>query len=281
MRKAARAEKASAAQPVAVAALPVEPIQVEPQPSPVPAVTPSPSPDLRDINPADLQLAKKASEKLKAGEQLTAREGLAVQRVQKWHDRQSRAKLYRAVPQGDLGEMCSGEGQTPKQCRQLQEMERQWGLPFAREWVNLYEFFPKLWEFLVKWGPPLRLLMEDDDTTGDGSNSLGVRHLRAKIAKTEEDARAAAIRNDLRQNTLIERERVHEVFERLVNVVRKASDRAQARWGQEGFDFIVGLIDGFEDEIRGVKDGFAFTDDPETADGSATSEYSGVARPGT
>lgn len=190
-----------------------------------------------------------------------------------WRDR-----IYHDIPQKDFAAMCGETPDHPRQTKQLQDMERNWGLPFAGETLDLFEFFPKLWKFLVQWGPLLSVVMEDE--SGEVSQtSLGVRFLKARIAKAEEDARATAIRNDLRQNTLIERARIHEVFERLVNVVRRMSDRAQSRWGQEGFDFVAGLIDGFEDEIRGVKNEIA--DASIEAVAVATDECSGVVQPRT
>lgn len=208
----------------------------------------------QELNAADVQLAQRAVEKLKTGQQLTAAEGKAHARVAKFQEKQARTQLLHAVPQWVMAEMCSGDTGKPRQCKQLQDMERQWGLPFARETINLYEFFPKLWEFLIRWGPLLKVVMEDADGSGD-ENSLGVRYLRAKIAKTEEDARAAAIRNDLRQDHLVERAAVQDLFGRLVGIVRQSSDRAQARWGVEGYDFVAGLIEGFDAVISGVRDG--------------------------
>lgn len=196
------------------------------------------------------RLLGEAVAKLRRGEHLTEREARAHKKFQAVQQEQWRQRIYRDVPQKDFAAMCGGSGR-PKQTKQLQDMERQWGLPFARESINLFEFLPALWEFLLKHGPAFRLLLEASD--GDESN-LTVEFFRARIRKLNADADASEMRNAEKERLLVERDKVHLIFERLVARVHRACDRAQANWGVRGFEFIAMLAEGFAEDIRGVID---------------------------
>ena len=127
-----------------------------------------------------------------------------------------------------------------RQWIELQRFVDKWRLPIGGKTCDLFAVFQELRVFASKYGVVLSALIEDLPTVGS-EGELGVRYLRAKIDKTEQDARAATIRNELREGSLLDRARVHEIFERLAVSIRKASDKAQSRWGVDGFDFMAGL----------------------------------------
>lgn len=198
----------------------------------------------------DQRFLRQAAEKLKKGEKLTERESRAHTKAMAIQEASWREKIYRDIPQGDFAAMCGGTGK-PKQTKQLQDMERQWGLPFARPSIDLHELFAELWVFLVEQGPAFKLLMESSD---DGESSLGVSLVRARIRKLVADADAAELRNAHREGLVCERDHVHRVYEVMSSRILRASEHAQKKWGIEGFELFTELASGLGDDIRGLID---------------------------
>lgn len=154
--------------------------------------------------------------------------------------------VLRAVPKSVI-EVVLG-----RQRKQLDDIAERWGFPINGSPCDVTAVLRRLAEFLKKYGPLLKVLMDDD---GDGDeNALGVRYLRAKIAKTEQDAHGAAIRNAQKEGRLIDLEQVHSMVEVIANSVNKASDKAQKKWGSEGYEFFADLASGVEEDIRGLID---------------------------
>ena len=153
-----------------------------------------------------------------------------------------------AVPQKLMLEMLGF-----RQWLELQRFADKWKLPIGGATTDLFAVGRALRLFVAKYGTILSAVMEDLPTDGS-EGELGVRYLKAKIDKTEQDARASAIRNELREGNLLDRARVHEIFERLAARVQRASDKAQSRWGSDGHDFMQTLVEGFETDIRSVVD---------------------------
>lgn len=203
-------------------------------------------PASREPNAAELQLAGTASAKLKRGEKLTKAEGRAYQKATEFASAAARAKLLRAVPQKDMVAMCGG-----RQGKQLQDMQRIWGLPFAGDPIDLFEFFGSLWKFLIKHGPAFRLIMEAENCE---DSSLLEKLQKARIWKTQEDAKAAALRNAEREGRLRDVGVVSGCLELLVKRVRTAGERARRKWGDAGYEFFVDLVDGFGSDLRGFID---------------------------
>lgn len=161
------------------------------------------------------------------------------------HDDDELRAMLRAVPQRIIGQMCGG-----RQTVHLQRVADRWGFPIDGKTVDLFAVMGRLWEFLKRYGPMLSALMED---TGDGDeNALGVRYLRAKIAKTEADAEAARLRVEHKAGQLCDRSDVHQLFNALVDRIHKSCDRAQAKWGADGFEFFADLTEGIKGDIRAV-----------------------------
>lgn len=154
--------------------------------------------------------------------------------------------VLRSVPKMVMEEVLG------KQRNQLDAIAERWGFPINTSPCDVTAVLRRLADFLKKYGPLLKVLM-DDDGEGD-ENALGVRYLRAKIAKTEHDAHGAAIRNAQKEGRLVDLEQVHAMIEVIANRVNKASDRAQKKWGQEGYEFFADLAAGVEADIRGLID---------------------------
>lgn len=172
--------------------------------------------------------------------------------------------VLRAVPKTVMEEVWG------KKRDQLDAVAERWGFPINGSPCDVTAVLRRLAEFLKKYGPLLKVLMDDD---GDGDeNALGVRYLRAKIAKTEQDAHGAAIRNAQKEERLVDLEQVHSMIEVIANRVNKASDRAQKKWGREGFEFFADLAAGVEEDIRGLIDasGGGEGSDVEDADDDAS-----------
>jgi|GEM_PF-6361176 len=200
---------------------------------------------MNDITQIELQHARSALRKLATGEDLTVRESKAHAKLKKIEEEKTRAKLLRAVPQKDFSAMCGSVGH-PRQTKQLQDMERQWGLPFAGATVDLFDFFSKLWDFLIEKGPLLRLVIESE---GESDLPLGLELVKARVAKTWQDARAAELRNAEREKRLLDRAEVHSLLMSLGNRLRQASDAAQRKWQQEGYEFFSDLWTDFDAEL--------------------------------
>lgn len=171
------------------------------------------------------------------------------------HDDDELRAMLRAVPQRIVGQMCGG-----RQTVHLQRVADRWGFPLDGKTVDLFAVLARLWEFLKRYGPMLSALMED---TGDGDeNALGVRYLRAKIAKTEADAEAARLRVAHKAGQLCDRAMVHEGFALLANRVQKTCDLAQRRWGQDAFELFESLANGVAEDFKAA----GFTDEESQAE---------------
>lgn len=139
-----------------------------------------------------------------------------------------------------------------KQRNQLDAVAERWGFPINGSPCDLVAVLVRLSEFLKKYGPLLKVLM-DDEGEGD-ENALGVRYLRAKIDKTEEDAKAQRLRNEQKESRLCDRESIMRSLALLADRIVKAGERAQRKWGDEGYEFFQDLAAGFESDLRGVFD---------------------------
>lgn len=143
---------------------------------------------------------------------------------------------------------------------ELQRFAAKWKLPLGGAKTDLFAVFQELRSFTKQFGPVLKALIEDVPPGSDVGGELGVQFLKAKIRKTRADADAAELRVDQKAGRLLDREKVHEIFERLAARVQRAGDKAQSRWGSDGHDFMLSLTEGFAEDIRGVID---LADQPE------------------
>ncbi|MFM9962872.1 MAG: hypothetical protein ACKV2Q_16805 [Planctomycetaceae bacterium] len=136
---------------------------------------------------------------------------------------------------------------------ELQRFAGKWKLPLGGAKTDLFAVFAELRSFAKQYGPVLKALI--DDLPADGSeNELGVRFLRAKIAKTESDTEMSQLRVAEREGRLRDVRLVSQCLELLVTRMRSATERAQRKWGSEGHEFFAELIDGFGSDLRGFID---------------------------
>lgn len=152
-----------------------------------------------------------------------------------------------------------------KQWTELQRFADKWRLPIGGATTDLFAVFRELRLFASKYGQVLTALIEDLPTDGS-EGQLGVRYLKAKIAKTEADARAAELRVVQKEGRLVDREQVHSLIEVIANRVNKMSDRAQKRWGTEGFEFFNDLANEIEEDIRALIAGDSETETTDSLD---------------
>lgn len=136
-----------------------------------------------------------------------------------------------------------------KQWIELQRFADKWRLPIGGKTTDLFAVFRELRSFASKYGAVLSALLEDLPTDGS-EGELGVRYLRAKIAKTEADAAMAQLRVAQKENQLCPRDDVRQVFNAIVDRIHKSCDRAQAKWGRDGFEFFELLTEGIRSDIR-------------------------------
>lgn len=149
----------------------------------------------------------------------------------------------RKIPQKFIREACGH-----RQVVHLQKMETRWGCPLSGATVDLYSLLDWLWTFLVKHGPTLKAVLETSDAASEGP--LAVKLVKARIAKLQADARMAELRLVQKEGRLVDLEQVHSLLELVANRVNKTSDRAQKKWGSEGFEFFNDLANGIESDIR-------------------------------
>ncbi len=182
----------------------------------------------------------------------------------------------RVVPQRLVGRMLGG-----RQTVHLQRMADQWGFPVDVKLVDLFAVLSRLWEFLKRHGPVLKVLMEDDGSDGD-EGALGVQYLKAKIRKTKADADAAEIRNATKEGRLCDVAAVHEIFTLVVSAFQAASLAAQKKWGADGLAFFDELSSKMGVAFEGFIATYSAGDsesgeaDPQADDDGSTSQASDV-----
>ena len=151
--------------------------------------------------------------------------------------------VLKTIPQKFIREACGG-----RQVAHLQRMEARWGCPLSGATTDLNALLGWLWGFLVQHGPMLKVLLEDEG--GEGENSLGVQYLKAKISKTRADAKAAELRNEIKEGRLCDREVIHQSLVTLSERIRRTSDTAIRRWGNDAADMFEQLANGFGDDLE-------------------------------
>lgn len=141
-------------------------------------------------------------------------------------------EILRAVPQRIVGEMCGG-----RQTVHLQRVANRWGIPLAGDGgkVDLFAVLARLWLFLKDYAVPLAAIMNDSGEDGD-DDTLGVRYLRAKTAKTEAEAKMVQLKFEKEDGSVCSREMMHDLLAPLANRIRTAGEQAQRNWGDDGFD---------------------------------------------
>ena len=140
-----------------------------------------------------------------------------------------------------------------RQREQLDKVAERWGFPINGSPCDLTAVLRRLSDFLKKYGPMLKVLMEDESGEGD-ENTLGIQYMRAKIEKTQQDALAQRLRNEQKQQRLCDLETVTQCLGLLCDRIVKAGERAQQRWGQSGLEFFQDLAAGFQTDLNGVFD---------------------------
>lgn len=166
-----------------------------------------------------------------------------------------------AVPQLAILEAC-GDLKT----EQLDRIAERWGFPINGSPVDVRAVLRRLVEFLKRYGQLLKDIIDAGDEDGE-ENSLSIRFLKSKIAKNEADTIGKQLLNEQKQNRLIERDVVHQVLNQMADRINKFGERAQRKWGEEGYEFFFDLAVGFQDDMRAVLD-----DSVESAETEASSE---------
>lgn len=151
---------------------------------------------------------------------------------------------FRAVPQKLILELLGF-----RQWTELQRFADKWRLSIGGKTTDLFVLFRELRSFAAKYGPVLSALIEDLPTDGS-EGELGVRYLRAKIAKTEADAQMAQLRVAEREGRLRDVRLVSQSLDLLANRIRNSTEMAQRRWGEPGREFFQELVDGFGSDLK-------------------------------
>lgn len=150
--------------------------------------------------------------------------------------------ILKAVPQRIVGRMLGG-----RQTVHLQRLADRWGFPVTGRNVDLFAVMARLWAFLKQYAPMLQVLMED---TGDeNGDALGVKFLKAKIRKVQADATMAELRAAQKENSLVDRATIHEALQSVAARINGACDRAQRKWGPDGFEFFSELVEAIRGDI--------------------------------
>ena len=185
----------------------------------------------------DGRLAAKAIQKYCRGEEPTAREAAALQRVEGRREEDLRWDYYRTIPLKHWVQM-SG-----RQRRNIRDQAERYGLPFGGAVIDLAAFVRAFHDFLAKnW----RKLSDEseEEMLFSGDSSPALERYRLARAMREE----SKLLED--QGQLIQKEKIHECFSFVATSLRTAGDLLQRKFGSEAHEIIVDALGSAEKEIE-------------------------------
>lgn len=153
------------------------------------------------------------------------------------------AEQLHSVPQQLVLAMC-GKRRTVE----LQRIRERWGIPLDGRRADLFDVLKAFVDFLTQHGDMLSMILTEAEDDAEGP--LAVQLLRARIAKTQADARAADLRNEIKEGRLCDVSQVRTLLNCMVARFHRACDQAQRKWGADGFEFFESLSDGIAADIR-------------------------------
>jgi hypothetical protein len=184
----------------------------------------------------DRDLARRAVEKIKAGEAPTAPEQRALKRLEKEREERLRWKHYTSIPQKHWVRM-SG-----RQAKVINEQARLYRLPFGGAEVNLPDFVTAFHDLLAEKG---RLLLRDDDDLLSGdANSPWLERYR------EERALLARLDRLEREQVLVRKDVVRDGTGRIAARLRLAVETLERQFGPAAADILREALDDAEREIH-------------------------------
>jgi hypothetical protein len=170
---------------------------------------------------AEQALVRSALEKVKAGQAPNQRETRALKRHEGRKEEERLLGVLRSMPQRIVRAVFGGV-----QCKQLQDMQVRWGLPFAQESIDWFEIGPRLWAMLVKFGKQKAAMDPDGELLEGASKSLKDEYVRQKTRietmKADEMERKAVYWDTL-QPALVD----------LGTALRKAGELQARKYGPE------------------------------------------------
>ena len=176
---------------------------------------------------------------------------MAATKVDLAHWRQ----LISAIPQLVVGDACGG-----LKTEQLDRIAERWGFPLNGNPVDLGAVLRRLAEFLKRYGPILKDIMEASEEDGE-EGSLSIQYLKSKIAKNEADTYGKRLLNEQKERNLVDRTLVHCALNKLADRIIKTGERAQRKWGTDGFEFFNDLAIGFQEDMREVFDAPSYSEE--------------------
>lgn len=151
----------------------------------------------------DRELAAEAIRKRQTGETPTARETAALGRIEKAAEEQARWDHYRTIPQKHILQL------TGWQTKNLQDVQRRYGLPVAGRETDLERFFPALRDLLKAFSK----LKPQEEEKRDPEALERLRGVKIRLAELE----LARL-----QGGMVSLEEVHAAFSLMGMMLRNA-----------------------------------------------------------
>jgi phage terminase Nu1 subunit (DNA packaging protein) len=154
---------------------------------------------------------------------------------------------------------------------ELQRLREKWGIPLDGRSADLFDVLKSVADFFARYGELLDLLVNQPD--GDSEDPLSVQLLRARIRKLTADAEMARLRIAQKEQTLVDRATIRGVLQSVAGRINSACDRAQRKWGPDGFEFFRDLVEGIRSDIATT-----LADDDQT-DAQSSGDAALIAKP--
>jgi hypothetical protein len=183
----------------------------------------------------DQELAKRAYQKLMAGQQPTAEEKAALRRFEKDKEESRRWEYYRSIPQKHWRQMSGRPTQV------INSQAERYGIPFGGAKIDLTKVVKALHEFLAVNAQ--KLASDDELMQGDASSPALERY-------REERARLAQLDRLEREHVLVQRDQVREGLGRIASIIRTAGDTLQRQFGPDAAEILLDSLDDAEQEIE-------------------------------
>lgn len=186
------------------------------------------------------ELAARALEKRRRGEDVPARELAALTRIEKEREEEERWAYYKTIPQRHWKKM-SGARQT----KVINEQAVRYGIPFGGDTIDLSAVVKALHDFLRDNARKLAAA-DDEDALLAGMSSPALelyRRERAKLAKLDRLER---------EQSLLSRELVHEGLGRIASILRLAGETLARQCGPEAHEILEDALKDADREIQNL-----------------------------
>jgi hypothetical protein len=193
------------------------------------------------VSADDQRIAREALGKRQRGEKLSQIEQRALTRVEKERERVQRWDYYRTIPKGHWKEM-SG-----RQDKVLNEQAGRYGIPLGGPVIDLTQVVTWLHQFLADKAAILAAGAVDDPLmVGDSPALERYRTLKADLL---------AIDLAERQETVIDRAKMHERLARMAAAAKGFNEKLERKYGRDAADWFEQMLEVWEREAEATAEG--------------------------